>query len=666
MVAGRRAFVGESQASVIAAILEINPPLLSTVRTLTPPELDRVAKKCLAKDPEARWQTARDLVDELKWIAEAKRTPDVLISPPRRWWGAMAWLVAAVAVLAAVVISALALRRSTPELVVTRLEVNTRPTSDPISFALSPDGRQLVFVATADAKSTLWLRPLDQIDPRPLAGTEGASFPFWAPDSRAVAFFADGKLKRFDLAGGGPQPLADAPDGAGGTWNRDGVILFAPSGAGSGLMRVAATSGIKTASTRLGAGAWNHLFPVFLPDGRRFLFFVRNRPDLQGVYLGSLDTLEAHRLVASDTAAVFAPPGFLLLVREGVLVAYPFDPALGTLAGEPVRVAQGVESASYRGAFSVSETGLLAHRTGVATKRRQLLWIDRRGTVLSSLWPSDVNRLLFSQLAPDGQRVAVGRTLNENSDIWLIETARGVATRLTSDPAIEGGPVWSHDGSRIMFGSNRNGAYDLFEKLANGGDETLMLSSSDNKAPTDSSGDGRYLLYASQNAQTGVTQLNAMPLDGTTKPLAAIPTRHSEDGGQFSPDGRWIAYRSNESGRREIYVRPFPGPGRAWPVSTRGGSQVRWRHDGKELFFIGADGSLMAASIALHTDEQTVTVGAPVPLFRTGFHGGEGFDTPQYSVSSDGQRFLMNVDADEDAGASPITIVQNWTAGLKK
>ena len=679
MLTGQRAFPGEGVSDTLAHVL-MKEPDWNALPADTPALIRRLLRRCVEKDRKQRLDSAtaaRLEIDEARADPSAD-TPAREPAPTRvareaqpfrlkrrervAWFVAVASIVAA---LAAVVAATLPWRRAAPELAVLRLDVITPQTSDPTSFALSPDGRQVVFVAAGDGGSKLWLRLLDQTTAQPLPSTEGATFPFWAPDSRAIGFFADAKLKRLDLPGGKAQELADASNGRGGAWSRDGVILFAANVI-SGLLRVPATGGTPTSVTRPAPGELGHRFPEFLPDGRRFIFWVGpSPPEVQGLYLGSLDAPETHRLVAADAGGAYAHPGYLLWPRQGVLVAAPFDAARGTLSGEPIPIAPAVGSsvATNRSAFSVSTTGLLAYRTGV-TGRSRLVWMDRSGTVVRALGPPDENQLVYPEPSPDGQRIAIQRTVQGNMDIWQVDAARGITSRVTFDTSVDSTAVWAPDGSRLVFRSNRNGVYDLFEKPAAGaGDEQRLFASPDDKIPSDWSADGRVLLFV--NFVKNVPDLWALPIEsqGVGTPFPVVRTRFSEDQGQFSPDGRWIAYRTNESGQDEIYVQAFPGPGGKARVSTEGGSQPRWRRDGKELFFVAPDNRLMAVPVALPSNGQAPNVSAPVALFSTGL-ASRGAPKHQYAVAPDGQRFLMVVSADETI-ASPITIVQNWLAGLQ-
>jgi Tol biopolymer transport system component/predicted Ser/Thr protein kinase len=667
MVTGKKAFEGKSHASLISAILKDEPPPISQVQPLAPPVLDRVVKKCLAKDPEARWHSAHDLHDELRWIAEAPSQQVALATPAARPGGRehIAWALLAMAGLMIVALSIPAIVHlrerpaANPEV---RLELTTPATRQPLHFAISPDGRRLVFVASGDGGQRLWQRPLDAVTALPLEGTEDAEYPFWSPDSRAIGFFASGKLKRMDIAGGPPQIVADAPNGRGGAWNRDGTILFAPTNAG-GLLRVPASGGepqpvTKPDPPRQGS----HRFPQFLADGRRFLFFAQGSPEGQGIYFGSLDGTDTKRLTPAEAAGAYAEPGALVFMQQGTLVVRRFDVAAGMLTGDPMTVADRVSYDGFNlGGFSVSAMGRLAYRAA-GSERRQLTWYDRVGKMVGVAGEPDANGLLLYALSPDGRRVAVTRTVQSNMDIWVIDVLRGGATRFTFDPATDTSPVWSPDGTRIAFASSRKGVSDLFLKpSSSAGAEDLVLASPFPKLPIDWSLDGRFLLYQTSDPKTG-WDLAALPMTGDRKPIVVVSTPFEERGGQFSPDGRWVAYQSNESGRFEIYVQPVPGPGGKWQVSIAGGTDPRWRPDGKELFFLAPDTKLMAAPVRV--SDSTFEAGSPASLFQTRtVVGGNANLTPQYAVSSDG-RFLFNVPEDTST-AAPITLILNWNPGTK-
>jgi Tol biopolymer transport system component len=687
MLSGRRAFDGETAMDAVTAVLSNDPPELSAAERRIPPALTRIVDRCLKKNPAGRFQSASDLAFALEGVSSPSDTAAAavpigggrtgLLQNPRTAWA----VAASCAILVVLAIAALLyFRPAAPEPVVTRLDVVTPSTGDAYSLALSPDGRRLAFVANGDHGSQLWVRPLDQAMAQPLAGTEGAIVPFWAPDGSAVGFFAEGKLKRIDLTSGAVQALADVSNPQGGAWGADGTILFTPSSTDP-LLGVPATGGAVTSVTHLAAGQAGHHWPEFLPDGRRFLFVVSTgQPEEYGIYVASLDGGEPTRIMKDASRAVYAPPGYLLLVARndspppgasatGLLVAYPFDAASVSVTGEPARVAPLVGCGCDRGAFSVSAQGILAYREGVATRRR-LVWTDRTGRVVGAVGSVDDTAPSFPDLSADDQRVAVVRAVQANVDVWLIRAGESVPRRFTFERAIDSGPIWSPDGSRIVFRTFRGGAYNLYEKPVDGTtDEQPLLVTPLAKAPQDWSRDGRLLLYSNQDPKTG-TDLWALPMTGERKPFPVLQTQFDEIQGQFSPDGRWLAYASNESGRYEIYVQTFPETGGKWQISVGGGLQPRWRRDGQELFYIAPDHRLMAAPIHLAPGTRALEASAAVALFQTKLATGvnivpAGFQArPQYAVAADG-RFLMNVFADEGV-TSPITIVQNWTVGLKK
>ncbi len=679
MLTGQRAFAGDEMSDVLAAVLR-QALDWSVLPAATPSRVRRLLVRCLERDARMRLRDigeARVEIDKTIAGVADDAAGSQAIQPPTSSGlrGRLAWMVAAAALLVAAAMTLPAVRylRQTPTSAPpeTRLEITTPATSDVMSFALSPDGRQIVFVASGDGASRLWVRPLDTTAAQPLAGTDGASYPFWSPDSRSIAFFADFKLKRLDLSGGAPQTLAPASSGRGGTWSADGVILFAPT-ATAPLSRVPAGGGDVVPATTLGAGQTSHRFPQFLPGGRQFLCYARGAEETAGIYLGALDTAAVTRVTAADAAAAYAPTGpgpaeasreggWLLFGRQATLVARRFDPARGVLSGEPVTVADPLPIDANVAAFSVSATGLVTYRAGGAA-RTQLTWFDRAGKALGTLGAPDATQV-DPALSPDGRQVAVWRTAQGNTDIWLIDAAR--TTRFTFDPASDRYPVWSRDGRRLVFSRFRAGIFDLYQKPANGaGAEALLLASPETKVATSWSSDGRSLLYDALFPRTS-GDVWGLPMAGDPTPLPFLNSTFSEGSGAYSPDGHWVAYASDESGRSEIYVRPFPGPGGQWQVSTTGGKDPRWRPDGKELYYIAPDSRLMATLIA--PSGAALQSGLPTALFqaRIAFGGTVAIGyRQQYDVAPDG-RFLINVTVEEGT-AAPITVITNWNPEGKK
>jgi eukaryotic-like serine/threonine-protein kinase len=571
-------------------------------------------------------------------------------------------LLAAITVAALVASTALALpawkylqQAPPPE---TRVDIITPATGQPNDFALSPDGRQIVFVANGDGPPRLWLRSLASATAQPLAGTEGATAPFWSPDSHSIGFLAASSLKRLDLRGGQPQILAAARHvhfGAG-TWNSDGVILF-PGITGS-LDSVAATGGNVTAAVKSTAQYSQPAYPQFLPGGHQLLisFLSGTAP---GIYLAVPDGRTPVRLTPDTNLIGYLPSGWLLWTRSGALVAQRLDLKKSVLTGDPVTLANDVTFAS------VSAAGPVAYRMG-RFRGYRLTWFDRSGTAQGNVGDK-IDTIAAARVAPDGRRVAVGLQAQGNTgDIWLLDGEH--SSRLTFDPGLDKYPVWSPDGTKIVYFSLRAVAVaDLYQKLSSGaGDEELLLTSDHSKIPTSWSADGRFLLYFSADSKG--TDLWVLPMTGDRKPFVFLKTPFEETWGQFSPDGRWVAYHSNESGPFEIYVRPFVRPGESgvapetaggkWQVSKAGGVFPVWRPDGKELYFLNPAGEMMAASIM--TTASTIVPGTPVSLFQTRIQGG-GDDNNrqgrQYDVAPDGRFLINSLDADE---AAQITLLMNW------
>jgi Tol biopolymer transport system component len=671
MLSGQPAFLGEDVTTTLALVLKGNPDL-----SALPPDVStsvrRTLELCFEKDARKRIADMHDVKLALAGVFEVATSSagssNASASPGARW----AWVAAlTLAVLAALALAIPALRylRETPP-PETRVDIVTPPTTDPTSFALSPDGRQIVFVASGPNGPQLWLRSLATATAKALAGTEGAVFPFWAPNNGSIGFFADGSLKRLDLGGGVPRTLAAASNGAGGTWNADGVIVFAPS-ITSPLMRIAGEGGVTTPVLALAPRQFGHINPHFLPDGRRILYTANGSPEASGIYIGALGSSVATRLTPADSDGLYLPNGWLLWVRTGTLLAQRLDLAGPALTGKQVTLADGVAAldSRYRGGFSVSSTGLIAYRTGGGS-RRQLTWFDRSGSTLGTLGEPDGSSLVDPRLTPDGRRAVVTRTVDGNPDLWLLDGSR--RTRLTFDPARDDFAQLSPDGTQVVFRSARTGAGDLYTKLLGRTDpEEPLLQSDELKVPMSWSPDGRYLMYLSFDPVTNA-DLWVLPMQGDHTPYVFLRTPFREALGVFSPDGRWVAYHSNESGRPEVYVRPFFEPGQRdaasagdqWPISTDGGAFPKWRADGQELYYLDSSGAMMAVSVSV-TGNKLVP-GTPQMLFRTHIARG-GRDVQQniqYDVAANG-RFLIDTELADDA-ATPITLIQNWSPDTKE
>jgi len=661
MATGRRPFESSSPAGVIAAILQVEPPAPSTLQPDLPPSIDWVIQKSLAKNRHARWRAAGDLVEVLRWIARAPEPAAATVAPPRRLRPILvvSLLVVAAALLAlaprlhgpAAAPASLAFSIFPPE----RGGFTPTPSSVPTpQFALSPNGRRLVFVASVayDAPQ-LWIRELDALNAEPVPGTHGAEYPFWSPDSESIGFFANGSLKRVDLGGWPPRVLAAAEHGRGGTWSRLGLILFAPHPQ-SGLYRVAASGGPATALTQLDASRHqaSHRWPQFLSDDRHFIYFVQSTsPETHGIYLSDLDGSEPKRLVTSGLSAAYVAPDRLLFVAEGALMATRFDWKGARLAGEPLPVISAVAgSSNFSSAVSVSQTGLLAYASSAATS--ELVWVDRTGRRVASLGaPAEYADF---RLSPNGEQLAVAEVdaQSHHPDIRVLDLTRGTKLRLTSDAATDATPIWSPDGKRIVFRSNPDGLHDLYQTAANGsGARTLFLKSPYAKYPTDWLPDGRGIIYHTFQADTGSDIWLAAPDGSHATPL--VQTAFDEMQGQVSPDGRWLGYTSLETGQAEVYIRSLVDTDTRWQVSAGGGVDPRWRGDQRELFYVSADSWLTVVSFA------NGAPAAPARLFEVHLAPAVLPYMSNYNVAPDGERFLLKVPV-HDVTSTPIHILTNW------
>jgi eukaryotic-like serine/threonine-protein kinase len=607
-----------------------------------PPQLERTVKRCIENDPDERWQSPRDLKWELDSIAAATEAP----GPPRFGRATLVASMAIVLLLAGALAYVYFGKQSTRQ-PLALASISLPDKSRPVFIAVSPDGRSIAVVLVKDGKQQIWLRPLDSLELTPLAGTDGAINPFWSPDSRFIAFFADAKLKKIARAGGPVQTLCDALAVVGGTWNRNGDILM---GALWKVQRVSAAGG--TPSDIPGHGDVTEQYPVFLPDGRHYIATRNNKkaPGQRGLFLGSIDGPEARQILPDVSraeiidSAVAGGAGVVLFTRSGNLMALPFDMKQLQAVGDPVLVAQGIASINGYPLFAASSDGTLAFVPGQQSNW-QFVWRDRNGRPLGS-YP---NAGGVAMISPDGKKVA----FDYFGETYVMELAHGVATRLTFGPE-NTNPAWSPDGRTIAYDKVGVG---LYRKPASGeGEEELLVPAKNLAVPKSWSPDGKTLVYAQINPGTGA-DLMAVRVNGDRKPFPVVQTTATEDQGQFSPDGHWLAYTSNESGQAEVYAIPFPpSPGTKWLVSRGGGAQPRWRRDGKELFYIGADSQMMSVEVATHPTFQS---GTPHPLFQsdivdTGIRTGP----LSWDVAPDGKRFLIITP--NSSAASPVNVVLNW------
>jgi len=663
MATGRKAFTGKSRASMIGAILKDQPAPISSIAPMTPPAFDRLVQTCLAKEPEDRFQTAHDVKLQLQWIAEGGSqagAPAVVVSR-RKTREKVAWATSAVLLLAAIALGYGFLRRAPAAATPVRFQLVLPDALSVVEAPrISPDGKLLAFSARdASGKAQLWLRPLESLDPRPVPGTDGASYrPIWAPDSRHIAFVAEGKLKKVDIAGAPPQTICDATTGADGAWGKDGTILF-DGQASDPIRRVSAAGGNPQTAVK-GEGTTSVGWPSFLPDGNHFLYFEFGGGGGQGrVMIASLDPKEKPRkILDSDSLAQYAPPGSLLYVKGGTLVAQAFDASTLKPTGEPVPIAEQM-GASGNGLadFSVSSTGALVYRGGVSNETR-LVWVDRAGKEIGEL--DKAAAYGTTALSPDGTRIAIelSDSRSDKGDIWIRDLVRGVTSRFTFDPASETAPVWSPDGARVVYSSDRKGQPSLYEKDASGtGPETELWSCGDTLVANDWSADGRFILVNRQTPKTA-WDIWVYPTDRASKPFPFVEGPFTEVLPVFSPDGRYVAYMSNESSRFEVYVQQFPGPGGKWQVSAAGWLEPHWSGDGKTIYFKSLDSRIMGAPVEAGA---TFTAGVPQPLFEARIQPGNKRNS--YVVTRDGQKFLLLSPVGKDKTA-PITMILHWPETL--
>jgi Tol biopolymer transport system component len=679
MLSGRQAFQGETAAEVLASVLVRDPDF-----KLLPADLNLrlhdLLRRCLEKNPKRRWHAAADLRVELENIAAALHSKPAAaqpLAPPRQSREKLAWTIAAAAVLVAIAVSAVFYVRApkAADVSTVRFEIETPLSGNILRTFLSPDGKYVATIAQ-EKGSAVWVRSLEHLNAQILQGTDGAGFPFWSPDRRFIAFFAEGKLKKVDLLGAPPQVLCDAlrTVNGGGTFGRDGVIVFS---LGNGpLLRVDAGGGPARPVTELDKSREEiaHVYPYFLPDGKHFLFLSRSvKPENSAIFVGSLDSKDKKQLLSSYAMAIFAPPDYLLFLRQNTLMAQEFDLDRLDLRGDPSPVAEQVlANTTGLASFSASENGTLAYRTNAGTAGTHLFIVDRTGKAVEPQGPPA--NYQHPELSPDQRLFAFSRA-DQNTDIWIQDMARGTTSRFTFDPGIDDLPLWSPDGTRIVFSSNREtGVFNLYEKQSGGAaQEQLLLRSAHNKIATDWSRDGRYIIYTEVDPKTG-QDLWILPISDVKKPIEYLRTPSTETQARFSPDGRWIAYTSDESGRPEVYVQRFPKTGSKWQISTAGGDQPQWRADGKELFYLSLPArQFMAVDITTNPSDIVFKAGVPKKLFdATNVLTGAVVPglPPQrnsYDVMKDGQHFLVNAFSDSIGNVrSSITVVLNWAHDLKK
>lgn len=667
MVTGHRAFQGKNKTSLIGAIVSGEPRSVSSLQPLTPPMLEHVIRKCLAKDPDDRWQSAHDVAEELRWTSEAGSQAGVAVPlvRKRKTREMLAW--ALCALLAAGAVAALAwfaARSSRAPARFYRASVALPSYLDYYSgpMTISPDGQAFAYAAQDNrGQRILWIRRFSEAAPQPLSAATGATLPFWSPDGQSLVYIGTGgKLYKIASSGGAPELMSLTADlsAPGGTWNSDAGILYTPVQDGS-IFRAASAGGDPVAITDPAKlGHRGHSWPVVLPDGKHFLFLALTKAGTrtpQGIYFAAIDGSTPPRFVTSaDSNAAFVEPGFLLFCRAGVLRAQRFDAGEGTVSGEPVSIGSVQYTTRLSAGIFAASPSLLIYQEKGSEELTELVWVDRTGKRLDSV--GSPAYYWSPRLSADGRRVAVDRSESSgNGDIWILETSRPGATRLTFNPANESCPLWLPGDSEVVcFLDDAESTPDLFVRKTGGpGERALTRTSTVSEVPSDITPDGRTVVIdmRTTGGTTG-SDIGMYSFDSkATVPLLQGP--FDETSGMVSPDGKWIAYLSNESGRFEVYVRSFPVAGGQWQISTSGGTMPLWSPDGRELFYVSADAKLM--SVAVTTTGAEFQAEIPRELFTVRLRD----DTSaQYDVSPDGKRFLLNAIAPRTD--APLTLLVNW------
>ncbi len=670
MATGKRAFEGKSQISVMSAILEKEPEPISTIQPTIPPAFEHVVKRALAKDPDERWQTAADLKSELKWISQTSSSaravsPGVKRKRYQKWMAMAGIAVVAVAVTAATMwmfgwgrsaeaVQAFILPPEGGQFIFTG-----QGAGPPV---ISPDGTKVVFQASApEGKRLLWVRAIRSLTPLPIAGTEGAMYPFWSPDSKEVGFFQTGKLKRVDVAGGPVTSIADASAGRGGSWNQDGIIIFAP-GTSDGIHKVASAGGPSAAVTKVQSAETSNRWPVFLPDGKHFLFLAWNQGgsttgEGYSIYAASLDGGERQLVVAGATSVACAN-GYLLYVRGSNLLAQKFDAGSRKVQGDPVALFERVQSDPQfgRANFSVSQTGALVFVNGPSAAESKMFWVGADGREQGPIGgPGNWSGV---RISPDGKMLAA--TFDPgNADVWLLSLTRDIKSRVTFDPAAELNAIWSPDGKKLAYHRVKTGGNQLIVRAADGsGSEEVLLERTEGIQTSDWSRDGKYISF-NVNTTGQASDLWILPTAGDKKAFPFLATQFAEADGMFSPDGNWLVYDSGVSGVSEVYAAPFPGPGGKFQISANGGDWPRWTRDGKHIIYVQGDDYYIAD---VTYDKVSLQVTGNRKLFTlASVSAGSSF---AYDIAPDGR--MVIIASENKAGFNRLAWISDWRKQLPK